>query len=43
MSYLNNQLHRSDLDKQISQLIEKEQMLSESELKILCEKVKIFK
>lgn len=42
MSYLNNQLHRSDLDKQISQLIEKEQMLSENELKILCEKVKIF-
>lgn len=42
MSYLNNQLHRFDLDKQISQLIEKEQMLSENELKILCEKVKIF-
>jgi hypothetical protein len=34
-----HQTHRSDLDKQISQLIEKEEILSEQEVKTLCEKV----
>lgn len=40
MSYINNQAGRLDIDKQINQLIEKEQMLTENEIKILCEKAK---
>jgi hypothetical protein len=40
MSYINNQTSRLDVDKQINQLIEKEQILTESEIKILCEKAK---
>ena len=40
MSYfLSNQTIRTDLDKHISNLYEKETILTESEVKLLCEKV----
>ena len=39
MSFLISQANRCDLDKQIIQISEKEQSLSEIEIKILCEKV----
>jgi hypothetical protein len=39
MSYLISQANRNDLEKQINQISEKELCLSESEIKILCEKV----
>jgi hypothetical protein len=39
MSFLISQTNRSDLEKQIHQISDKELCLSESEIKVLCEKV----
>lgn len=39
MSFLISQANRCDLEKQIVQISEKEQSLTELEIKILCEKV----
>ena len=42
MSYITSQTSRSDIDKQIIQLTEKELILSENEIRVLCEKVNII-
>lgn len=39
MALLISQTNRNDLDKQIYQICEKEQCLTEAEIKLLCEKV----
>ena len=42
MSYMNAQIHRTDLEKQISLLVERDQMPTEGEIKVLCEKVRMI-
>jgi hypothetical protein len=39
---MNAQIHRTDLEKQISLLVERDQMPTEGEIKVLCEKVQLY-